>query len=386
MGKRQLVLTCISCDVPLRSDGPFCEHCGRPTPWATHEERVAWEVRQWRASRAREGGSGSTQMMLVRTDEGYIPAPARPATGYVWDQPLHSERETTQRANPHAATRPTPAATTPAVAPAVEALAPAPVVPATEVAAAEAPPASPAPATRPSAPVTREEQVTVSKKAVAVGIALALGLPFSGKLISFGRATPKAKQVTQAQSGEVVPLPRGLTARAGFTQVSPDAARFAVVIRNPNGKLNAKSVTVTISLLDRAGRLIGEDLERVAFVPAGGKVAVAGQTGAAGVVASIAARATVARFEGAPPDRSFVVRKVRMSHSHGDLIVRASIASAHAARGVRVVVVHLDRAGRILGGDFAFVDVPAARAADVVITTSGTGRVARVLIYAIPAR
>src|SRR5436189_5801829 len=83
VGKGQLVMTCNSCDVPLRSDGPFCEHCGRPTPWATHEERVDWEVRQWRASRTREAGSsGSTQMMLVRTEEGYAPAPARPAADY----------------------------------------------------------------------------------------------------------------------------------------------------------------------------------------------------------------------------------------------------------------------------------------------------------------
>lgn len=27
---------------------PFCPQCGHPTTWATHDDRVAWEVDEWR--------------------------------------------------------------------------------------------------------------------------------------------------------------------------------------------------------------------------------------------------------------------------------------------------------------------------------------------------
>jgi hypothetical protein len=37
---------CNRCDARL-SEGPFCPKCGYPTPSATHEDRVDWELRQW---------------------------------------------------------------------------------------------------------------------------------------------------------------------------------------------------------------------------------------------------------------------------------------------------------------------------------------------------
>lgn len=43
---KQAKLTCARCEARL-DDGSFCPSCGYPTPWATHDERVEYELRQW---------------------------------------------------------------------------------------------------------------------------------------------------------------------------------------------------------------------------------------------------------------------------------------------------------------------------------------------------
>lgn len=50
---RATKVPCPSCDRKLIAGESFCGSCGKPTQWATHDERVRWEVAQWR--RAREG-------------------------------------------------------------------------------------------------------------------------------------------------------------------------------------------------------------------------------------------------------------------------------------------------------------------------------------------
>src|SRR5207244_7169272 len=110
-----------------------------------------------------------------------------------WNQPLHPEREAPLRSNPHAV-RPTLGdRTTNGHA---EPPAPAPVEPAARTdlrstVAAEPTPIqhaehAPVPATvevpeptRIEIPPAADDRVTVSKRAVAVGIVLALGLPLS---------------------------------------------------------------------------------------------------------------------------------------------------------------------------------------------------------------
>jgi len=366
MARRQLVITCSSCDAPLRSDHPFCEACGRPAPWATHDERIAWEVRQWRASKAREPGT-SERMMLVRTDQGYLPAPDR-GTDYVWDQPLHPERDAS-RANPHAASRPTPAPAPVAqdtrraatAAPEQEPVAaltamlerPAPVVDApprveaplridNEPQAQRVPSASPEVREISTAlvPTPRSdiEQVTISKKAVAVGIALVLGLPFGGKLVGLVKGSPSERPVAKTAGAPVQALPRPLGSRAGFSQVSADAARYAVVITNSNKTLTARGVSVVITFRDRAGHLLGTQLERIAFIPAGRTAAVAGETGVAGAVATVQSRVAVGAFEAGAADVTPAVRNVRLSRGHGGVVVRVSIVG-RSARDLRVVVV-----------------------------------------------
>ena len=390
MGRKQLVITCSSCESPLRSDAPFCEACGRPAPWASHDERIAWEVRQWRASKAREPET-SGRMLLVRTDEGYVPVPDRP-TDYIWDQPLHPERDATVRMDSHADARPAPARTV---------LEEEPVHVLTEVLSTPAPPAV-EPQAAPADPTVESDVreistalvvqphpevagVGISKRAVAVAVALVIGLPFGGKLVGLVKGSPAGRNVAATAGGPVEVLPTPLVGRTGFVQVSADAARYAVVVNNANKGLVARGVTVTITFLDRSGRLLGTQLERIPAVPAGATVAVAGESGVAGTVASMQSRFAVGAFVAGFKDRIPTVRDVRFSRNGGAVVVRATIAGGRA-RGVRVVVVHFDRSGRVVGGDFTYVDLPSSQVATAVISTANAPRVARVKVFVLPAR
>jgi hypothetical protein len=396
MGRKQVNILCDSCDSPLRADSPFCPQCGRPTRWASHAERIEWEVRQWRTSRAREGNP-TTTMMLVRTDEGYKPAPMRPEQ-FIWDQPLHPDREEKPVAAPASQAVPQNGnvhgngnghGAEPAETEIVEPTA-------TAVPAAVDEPAAPGPIehratdTREVAvPYERDRDVVgISKKAVAVGILLAVGLPLSGKALNLARSSTPSPKAPAAARADVAGTIRPLAlkpARSGFAQVTPDAVRYAVVFKNPNRGFAAFGIGVTVSLYDRTGRLVGRTVERIASAPAGGSIAVAGQTGVSGAVASIKSQTTVDGFEPARSSRGFVVRGVQMSRRGADVIVRGSVSAPNPARDARFVVVYLDRTGAVLGGDFTFIDVPASpRVVAAVVTTSGVSRsVARVEAYVV---
>ena len=414
MAKRQAVPLCSRCDAPFRSQTAFCAECGGPSPWATHDDRVAWEVRQWRASRAREG-EHATPMMLVRTDEGFQPAPMDPRTQYVWDQPLHPEREeqhapATGRGNgngsngnrtgveakpiPYAGvtTPAPPPQTAPVLEPAPEAgpaLVPGPL-PSPRQMPAPTPVSQPAPAAvaaPPSADTVEahEDQVSVSKKAVAVAIALVLGLPLGGKALNLVGSEPEAsRRPAAAKAGAPVAI---AAARSGFLQVSGDAVRYAVLIRNPNRSHAARNVSVSVSLFDAKGRLIGSDVERLPVVFAGTTGAVAGTTGVDGRVARLAVRLSSDGFVEAA-GRPFAVRSVRLSRNGPDLVVRAALSGAKSMKGARVVAVHFDAHGAIVGGDVAYVDIPQSpRSVGAVITTSGAAAlVHRVQLYVLAPR
>jgi hypothetical protein len=391
MGRKQIAVVCESCESPLRSDSPFCPGCGKPTRWATHDERVAWEVRQWRASRAREGSQAGT-MMLVRTEAGYEPVPFAPDQ-FVWDQPLHPEREKTQPS--HVAPK----------APTVERRAqpqngnvngtPAEPIAETPAQPVEPPPEPAAPEEPVGAPIeglgADEERAAVSKKAIAVAIALVVGLPLGSKVLSWTRGDVAVRSANSAPahaaSGPIRPVALAPT-RSGFVQVSPDAARFAVIIRNPNKKLSAREADVLVTFHNRSGRLIGTAVERIASVPAGGVLAVAGLAGVDGKVATVRARVSVGGFGGPAEAVPFVVRGTTVSRSGSTVVVRASVGAGRRVRDARIVIVHVDRAGRILGGDFAFVDVPALpRLAPATVSTSGvSGAVHHVEVYVIDPR
>ena len=39
---------CDRCEHRVHSGAPYCDNCGVPTAWATHDDRVAWELHQYR--------------------------------------------------------------------------------------------------------------------------------------------------------------------------------------------------------------------------------------------------------------------------------------------------------------------------------------------------
>lgn len=81
---RAYKVPCRSCERKILAGESFCGSCGTPTEWATHDERVSWEVAQWR--RAREGDKPAVHApspppprRRQRIDEPVSPAPASTA-------------------------------------------------------------------------------------------------------------------------------------------------------------------------------------------------------------------------------------------------------------------------------------------------------------------
>ena len=66
---KQARILCNRCEARL-GDGPYCPSCGYPTPWATHDERVEWELRQWSSHQEPVGvASGANATHAAKTRE-----------------------------------------------------------------------------------------------------------------------------------------------------------------------------------------------------------------------------------------------------------------------------------------------------------------------------
>ena len=82
---------CSSCGGRIEAGESFCDHCGRPTAWASYEERIDWEVRQWRDARSRTGRaeriepryapSGRSNLAVAEIDE----PPAQSVVAAAWE-------------------------------------------------------------------------------------------------------------------------------------------------------------------------------------------------------------------------------------------------------------------------------------------------------------
>ena len=75
-------LCCNSCDAVIDGTPPFCDVCGRPTPFATYEDTTAWEVAQWRAHNGGENGNGSA------ATNGHVAGRTRSTASAVMDRPV----------------------------------------------------------------------------------------------------------------------------------------------------------------------------------------------------------------------------------------------------------------------------------------------------------
>lgn len=445
MSKKSNAPICTRCETPLHAGSSFCSACGGPTPWATHDERVAWEVRQWRQSRV-TAEPESPQMMLVRTEAGFEPMAVERRNEFVWDQPLHPEREAQPepvrpapatkviargtlaqrpvngsvngspveaRAEPVAPPEPTNGSnrpayrviipTEPSAQTAVEPVAVEPVAHPESVAPIEQPGNAsapyrvivpPEPSREPHLPQPAEEpeplfgadrvRITVSKKAVALGIALVVGLPLGGKLLGLGKDAPPSPPGSRS-AGALDPVAL-VTAGHTFGHLSADAVSYAVVVRNPNPSLEASGVTVNVTLRDARGRLVGVGSERLVAVPAAGAMGVAGAVAVSAPAAKMTVTLATTAFQVPDPEHRFVVRDVRLSRAGGQFVVSAKVSGVVAAKGVRVVAIHLDRSGKVVGGDFTYADIPVApRSGTVVVSTVGVPRsVSRVQLYVLP--
>ena len=156
MAKAVKVL-CDRCECKLSAGSSFCASCGYPTRWATHDERTAWEVSQWKAADRSHLPKSAKDEAGSRRWNPFARKPAKPALKVV-----RSERPAVAGAAPEPAPAPAAASVETAAAPAVKqapaaALAPAPkIAPAPKVAPAAkiAPAPKPAPtAIKPAAKI-----------------------------------------------------------------------------------------------------------------------------------------------------------------------------------------------------------------------------------------
>jgi hypothetical protein len=227
-----------------------------------------------------------------------------------------------------------------------------------------------------------DDRVTVSKKAVALGIALVIGLPFGGKILGLAGNAPVVappKSVVASQPAALV------AARSGFEQLGPDIVRYAIVVHNPNKSFQASGVTVNVVLHDARGRLVGTDTERVSAIPAAGAMGITGAVGVSGAASRLSLKVETAAFNEARPTKPFRVGDVRLSRTGGRFVVRAGVSGVEAVKGARVVVIHLDRKGKVVGGDFTYIDVPRApKSVIATISTAGVPGAARVEVYVLP--
>lgn len=121
MAKAAKVL-CDRCESRITAGVSFCGHCGYPTRWASHEERTAWEVSQWKtADRSHTPGSRSQS---GRASRRWLPRPfgrkveEKPGLALVSKNEVHAESMYAAPATT-VSTSPTPApVATVAVAPA----------------------------------------------------------------------------------------------------------------------------------------------------------------------------------------------------------------------------------------------------------------------------
>lgn len=76
-------IVCDSCgSTRVEAGSPFCGACGRPTAWATYQDRTDWEVQQWRKARSGRDGEQSTVVALSRKPAP-TPVPAKEGRSFL---------------------------------------------------------------------------------------------------------------------------------------------------------------------------------------------------------------------------------------------------------------------------------------------------------------
>jgi hypothetical protein len=201
---------CDRCESRVVAGEPFCATCGYPTTWASHDERTAWEVAQYReksASKpiAKPAGDVPRQRASARTDIVELPKPGRRekrAFGALFGRRRsHAQAlvlpEPKRVEPPVAAIESAPSAVLTMVRPEPE-----PVEVKTEPIAAVAPVAAmPAPAAKPVAPVAKAVAPVAGSVAVA---------PKPAPRV---RTTPRTERPVPARKPALQPKSDGLVSR-----------------------------------------------------------------------------------------------------------------------------------------------------------------------------
>ena len=226
---------CTFCDEKLSNGQAFCGKCGQPTRWASHDERVLWDLGQWETSRKRSAKTDRAVASATRSQELAESVRSRAAVPSAESQTRPVEEPGPRRSMLSRFRRPAePAASVPAAkaptapAPAAPA-ATAPAAPAARVTTPErtAPTSTPTP--KPS--IAAQRPVPVRSTAPAAKPAATNGgrTPPGSAPASTGPARPSqvARAVRTAASNAPVPQPAGRTATAPAGLVATRTAAAA---------------------------------------------------------------------------------------------------------------------------------------------------------------
>ncbi len=69
------------CDGRLEAGQTFCQNCDHPTSWATYDEKVAWEVRQWRKELVGTGSAKHADTHEVAAEQSIATVTRLPGPG-----------------------------------------------------------------------------------------------------------------------------------------------------------------------------------------------------------------------------------------------------------------------------------------------------------------
>jgi hypothetical protein len=87
--KARVRYLCTYCEARIHEGTSFCGSCGRPTTWATHDEKVAWELSQYESVRTKpiETIDSGPLPVIPRT---YTRSAQRSAPARVTTTPTHA--------------------------------------------------------------------------------------------------------------------------------------------------------------------------------------------------------------------------------------------------------------------------------------------------------
>jgi hypothetical protein len=181
---------------------------------------------------------------------------------------------------------------------------------------------------------------------------------------------------------------------AGFTQEAPDSIgasyiSYGAVLSNPNPSTwSATDVSVNLTFTNATGTVVKSASETVAVILPGQRVAIGDSTAAAGAT-QMQVQTNVGSWQKLTQAAGgFSASGVTTKYDGFATKTNGTLHSTFAKemKTVQAVAIYYNAAGKVVGGDFTYVDfVPAAGTIGIEIQGHEKVAAARTEIYAVPS-